>query len=247
MSYNPAFEASKAVRPEALAKKLEDFEATGQDLSRRRFSYSPTSPPSASSTEWDDSQPASPRPRLHDQERKEMKNSTAEAQFAIQIRDEEHRIQAAREKGLLQQSTLFYPDLAAIANVTLRWKEQGIWDPQWEEQLSKTWKHEVRGSRPLVRPSKPRNDDRVTVSRAKRKWQPRDVENELAEAAQHAIESQNRQLSRPCYQFVYQFVKEREWIKMGLSRREDQEPLASLDTRAYQAVKARWKRDKILG
>lgn len=244
MSYNPVYEASKALPVEHIAKELEEFAAAGQDLSRRRFSRSPPPVPSVPSTEYEESEPPSPGAQLRDKERKELQNSRADAQFIIQIDDELGRIRAARDKDLLQQPNLFDWEEAAEANVKYRWMQQGIWDERWASQPGKIWKHELRDSPPPVRPSKSVKDGGVSKLRTKRKRQPCDLEEEYQEIVRCAIGFQNRQSSRPCYQFIYQFDKEREWIKMGLST-QDQDQLASVDTRAYENLKSRWIRDGI--
>ena len=242
MSYDPSYEASKALPVEHIAKQLELFTAAGQDLARRRFSRSPPSLPSALSTEYEESEPPSPGEQLENKEREELRSSRAGAQFKIQIRHELDRIRLARDKGLLQQRSLFDWEEAAEANVKYRWMQQGIWDERWASEPTKIWKHELRDSPPPVRPSKSVEDDAVTKSRTKRKRQDSDLEGEYRETIRRAVDFQNRQSSRPCYQFLYQFCKEREWINMGLSM-EEQGQSANLDSRAYENLRSRWIRD----
>ena len=242
MSYDPLYEASKALPVEHIAKQLEQFTAAGQDLARRRFSRSPPSLPSALSTEYEESKPPSPGEQLENKEREELENSRAGAQFQIQILDELDRMHVARDKGLLQQRSLFDWEEAAEANVKYRWMQQGIWDERWASEPTKIWKHELQDSQLPVRPSKSVEDDAVRKSRTKRKRQDSDLEGEYRETIRSAVDFQNRQSSRPCYQFLYQFCKEREWINMGLSM-EDQGQSANLDSRAYENLKSRWIRD----
>ena len=244
MSYDPLYEASKALPVEHIVKQLEDFTAAGQDLARRRFSRSPPSVPSVPSTEHEESEPPSPGEQLRDKEINELQNSTADAQFKIQIRHELDRIRVARDKGLLQQRSLFYWEEAAEANVKYRWMQQGIWDERWASQPLKVWKHELQESQPPVSSSKSVKEGGVRKSRTKRKRQDSDLEEEYGEIIRCAVDFQNRQSSRPCYQFLYQLCKEREWIKMGLSM-EDQDQNANLDSRAYKNLKSRWIRDGV--
>lgn len=244
MSYDPLYEASKALPVEHIAKQLEDFTAAGKDLARRRFSRSPPSVPSVPSTEYEESEPPSPGEQLQDKEIKELQNSTADAQFKIQIRYELDRIRVARDKGLLQTRSLLDWEEAAEANVKYRWMQQGIWDERWASQPRKIWKHELQDSQPPVRPSKSVKDGGVRKSRTKRKRQDSDLEEEYGEIIRCAVDFQNRQSSRPCYQFLYQLCKEREWINMGLSV-ENHDQNANLGSRAYENVKSRWIRDGV--
>ena len=244
MSYNPVFEASKALPVEHIAKELEDFAAAGQDLSRRRFSRSPPPVPSVPSTDYEESEPPSPGAQLRDKEENELRNSRPDAQFRIQVDDELGRIRAARDNELLQQPNLVDWKEAAEANVKYRWRQQGIWDERWASQPRKIWKHELRDSPSPVRSSKSVKDGGVPELRTKRKRQSCDLEEEYQEIVRCAIGFQDRQSSRPCYQFIYQFDKEREWIKMGLST-QHQDQHANIDMRAYENLKSRWIRDCI--
>lgn len=133
MSYNPTYEASKALPLEHIAKELEGFAAAGQDLSGRRFSRSPPRVPSVPLTEYEESEPPSPTAQLQDKESWELQDSDADAQFAIQIKDESGRVlvRAARDKGLLQHPNLSELEEAAEANVKYRRIQQGIWDERW--------------------------------------------------------------------------------------------------------------------
>ncbi|CAD6585982.1 MAG: hypothetical protein ASARMPRED_002362 [Alectoria sarmentosa] len=243
MSYNPVYEASRALPVEYIAKELEDFAAAGQDLSGRRFSRSPPRVPSAPSTEYEESESPSPNARLQEKESWELMNSTANAQFTTQIKDELGRIRVARDKDLLQHP-LFDLEEAAEANVKYRWIQQGIWDERWASQPSKVWKHELEESPPPVRPSDSAKEGGVKKFGTQHKRKHSDLEEEYHETVRCAVDYQNRQSSRPCYQFLYQFCQEREWIKMGLGK-QDQDQQTKLDTRAYQSLKSRWMRDGI--
>ena len=240
MSYNPVFEASKALPLERIARELEDFAATGQDLSRRRFDRSPPPVPSIPST-GNESEPQSPGALLRRKEVMEMRKSTADEQYATQVHDEMDRIQAARGMGLLQQPIIGDRREAAEANVKYRWIQQGIWDDRWDSQSEpgETWKHEIQGS-----PLPERRDPMVNNLDIRDGHNHFNLEKKYEEVIQSAIDFQNRQLSRPCYQFVYQFCQERQWIKMGFGK-ESQDQADGLDTHAYQNVKARWIRDGI--
>lgn len=242
MSYNPAYEASKNLPVDRIAERLEDFVAAGQDLSSRRFSRSPPPVPSGASTEWEESEPPSPAAQLHDQESRELLNSIPAAQFQIQVRDELDRIHAAIDKGLVQQSSL--PDLqeAAEANITYRWIEQGIWDKRWGSQPGEMWTHELLDSLSPAEASSSVSDGETSKSGIKRKRQLPYLEEKDEETVPCAIDFRNRQMSRPCYQFLYQFCQQREWIKMGLSGQYDDQH-AKLDSQAYEIVKSRWIRD----
>ena len=233
MSYNPVYEASKALPVEKIAEQLQEFLAAGQDLSRRRFSRSPPPVPSVPSTAYEETNPPSPGEQLRDRESKELQNSTAGKQFAIQIKDELDRIRAARDRGLLRQPNLPDWDEAAEANVKYRWIQQGIWDFRWDTHPGKIWKHELKDFPQPVGPSK-----------SIRARNLESLKEEYQEIARSAIDFQERQLSRPCYQFVHQFCEERQWIKMCFSE-QDQDQHTNLDTRAYESLKSRWIRDGI--
>ena len=246
MSYIPEFEASKALPVDYIAKELQDFAATGQDLSGRRFSRSPPRVSSVPSTAYEESEPPSPSAPLQDNETKELEMSDPHAQFSIQVEDELGRIRAARDKGLLQHPKVFDLEEAAEANVKYRWIQQGIWDKRWNHQLHKTWKHELEDPLPLVRLSNITEKSEVKNLETKHKRTQADLKEEYHELVQCAVDDQGRQLSRPCYQFIYQICQQREWIKMGLSEQDqNQDQQTDLDTRAYEAVKSRWVRDGI--
>lgn len=243
MSYIPSFEASKALPMDYIAKELQDFAATGQDLSGRRFSRSPPRVSSVPSTAYDESQPPSPGEQLRDKEGKELERSTADAQFVTQIEDEEGRIRAARDKNLLQHPDSFDLEEAAEANVKYRWIQQGIWDKRWDGQPYKRWKHELKIPQPLARLSK---IVKKNMLETKQRRKHADLEEEYHEIVRCAVDYQSQQSSRPCYQFLYQVCQQREWIKMGLSEQDqDRDQETDLDTRAYEVVKSRWVRDDI--
>lgn len=244
MSYNPIFEASRALPVEYIAKELEDFAAAGQDLSGRRFSRSPPRVSSVPSTKYEESESPSPHEKLLDKETLELGNSTASRQFNIQTTDELGRICAARDKNLLQHR-LSDLEQAAEANVKYRWIQQGIWDESWDSQPSgKTWKHELQDPPSPVEPSDSINDGGLAELRAMHKRGRSKLEEEYCEISRRAVNYQDQQSSRPCYQFLYQFCQERQWIKMGLSdQAQDQE--TNLDTRAYENLKSRWIREGI--
>lgn len=242
MSYNALYEASKLLPVDRIAQQLEEFAAAGQDLSKRRFSRSPPPVPSAPSTEWEESTLPSPAAQLHDKESRDLLNSTPGAQFYSQVRDELDRIRAAVAKGLIQQSGV--PDLqeSAEANVKYRWIKQGIWDKQWGVEPGESWKHELLHPLAPVGASNYVSDSEIIKSGTKRKRHLPYLEKDYEEMVQCPIDLQHRQLSRPCYQFLYHFCQEREWIKMGLSNQDDDQN-ANLDSRAYDIVKSRWNRD----
>jgi len=242
MSYNALYEASKLLPVERIAEKLEDFAAAGQDLSRRRFSRSPPPVSSVPSTHWGESELPSPATQLHDQESRELDNSIPSAQFLIQGRDELDRIRSAIDKGLIQQNSFIDLHEAAKANVKYRWIRQGIWNKEWGSQPGETWKHELLDSLPSAGASNPSSDSEISDSGRKRKRQTSYIEEEEGDSVRYAMDFQDRQLSRPCYQFLHQFCKEREWIKMGLSQNGDNQ-YTGLDPRAYENVKSRWVRD----
>lgn len=241
MSYNPEDESSKALRVEKIAEQLEDFAAAGQDMSRRRFSRSPLPVPSLPSTEYEESDPPSPGAQLRDRESKELQNSTADEQFTIQVNDELDRMRTARDRGLLRQPNLPDWEEAAEANVKYRWVRQGIWDGRWDIQPGKIWKHELQDSSQHSGTSKSVKG-RYSGTRKKREHSA--LEDEYQETVRSALDFQQRQWSRPCYQFVHQFCEERQWIKMGLSG-HDQAQHTNLDSRAYENLKSRWMRDGV--
>ena len=237
------YEASKALPVDYIAKELEKFAASGQDLSGRRFSRSPPRVSSVATTAYDESQPPSPGEQLRDKECKELDASSPEAQFWTQIKDELGRIRAARDKDLLQYPDVFDLDEAAEANVKYRWIQQGIWDKRWDGQPYKIWKHEIEDRSLPTRLSNMIEKHRLE-SKQRRKHA--DLEEEYYEIVRCAVDYQSRQSSRPCNQFLNQVCQEREWIKMGLSEHDqDQDQQTDLDARAYEVVKSRWVRDGI--
>ena len=264
MSYNPAWEASKTLPLEHITKELEDFAATGQDLSGRRFSRSPPRVSSVPSTTYEESEPPSPTAQLQDKESEGLYNSTADAQFLIQIQDELGRIRAASEKGLLEHPQILWLEEAAEANVKYRWIQQGIWDDRWEGQPGKIWKHQLQDPRRPERSPDAVKVVEVQASQIGRKRKLSDLKKERQDISRVAVDHQDRQSSRPCYQFLYQLCQEREWIKMGLGSKghdpdqdqedqgqgqyqdqdqgqyQDQDQLTKLDMRAYENVKSRW-------
>ena len=244
MSYNHVFEASKALPLERIAKELEDFAATGQDLSQRRFSRSPPRVSSVPSTKYEESESPSPGTILRDKECREIGNSTAGHQYRVQIEHEIDRIRAARCMGLLQQPVIHDWEEAAEANVRYRWVQQGLWDERWDDQAYKIWKHESQDSLPPEQASFFVKDTVVSDLGLRRRRPQKDLEDEYQEAVKFAVEHESRQSSRPCYQFVYQLCEERQWIKMGLSN-AIQGADVDIDTRAYESVKSRWIRDGI--
>ena len=199
---------------------------------------------SVPSTAYEETEPPSPGEQLRDKETLELLNSTADEQFKIQIGHERDRIRVARDKNLFPQGSLFDWEDAAEANVKYRWLQQGIWDERWANELYKTWKHELQEFQLPAISSKSVVDDGVRKSRTKRKRRYSEIEEEYGETIRDAVDFQNRQSSRPCYQFLYQWCQEREWIKMGLSM-EDHDQNASLDSRAYENLKSRWIRDGV--
>lgn len=238
MSYNPMFEASKALPVDYIAKELEQFAETGQDLSGRRFSRSPPRVSSIATTAYEESQPPSPNEQLQDKESNERDASSPGAQFSTQITDELGRIRAARDKNLLQYPDVLDLEEAAEANVKYRWIQQGIWDKRWDGQFYKVWKHEFEDPSLATRLSNIVEKHRLE-SKQRRKHA--DLEEEYHEIVRCAVDYQRRQSSRPCYQFLDQVCQHREWIKMGLCEQdEDQDQQTDLDTRAYEIVKSRW-------
>lgn len=238
MSYNPMYEASKALPMDYIAKELEQFAETGQDLSGRHFSRSPPRVSSVATTTYEESEPPSPSAQLQDKEGEELEKSFPDTQFITQIEDELGRIRAARDKDLLEYPNVFDLDEAAEANVKYRWIQQGIWDKRWDGQPYKVWKHEIEDASQPTRLSNIVEKHRLE-SKQRRKHA--DLEEEYHEIVRCAVDYQSRQSSRPCYQFLHQVCQEREWIKMGLSEpNQDQDQQTDLDTRAYEVVKSRW-------
>ena len=242
MSYDPSFEASKALPFMKISRKLEEFAATDEDPMITRFSRSPPSMPSAPTTEYEESAPPSPGEILCDKEMRDLWNSHAKQQFHIQVHDEVERMRAAKDKGILQQPPwphIFDFNIAAESNVRYRWIQQGMWDKCWDIQLDPTWKHEWRNSQKLLFLPQGRRTPRMKIAGTTRKRKAGDAESDCPEDVKSASKVHNQQMSRPCYQFVHQFCEEREWIKMGLST-QNPNPSTSLDATAYENVKARW-------
>lgn len=210
------------------------------DITRGRFERSPRSLSSETTTtcgEWGE---LSRHDAKQQRETWDLNNSSAGEQFRLQSCDEEKRIYAASERGLFFYSCPFDCANAARANVKQRWIEQGIWNVEWKGQFpSGLWRHEL----PIDKPSQlcsssgscQTKTDRASSS-TKRKRVNDESDNARIEETR-IIDARARDASRPCYQFVYQVGKEREWIIMGLSNKSEDH---DLDTAAYQNVRHRW-------
>lgn len=171
MFYFSEYEASRALPVEYIIKELEDFAATGEDLSGRRFSRSPPRVSSVPTTVYEETEAPSPNEKLQDKETRKQMESHANHQFVIQIRDELGRLRAARDKGLLERPIVFNSHLedAAEANVKYRWIQQGIWDERWEGQPGKIWKHEWQDPLSRMKPSDSMKGGGVTTKKTNHK------------------------------------------------------------------------------
>ncbi|KAL8762871.1 MAG: hypothetical protein Q9184_001216 [Pyrenodesmia sp. 2 TL-2023] len=178
--------------------------------------------PSDESTEF-----PSPEPSDHGQheahETIKRFNSTVYYQFQHQKCDEEEQLRKHPVRGT------FDFDEVAIANVKGRWIEQGIWNKKWDPRNLRwaRWKHEEpleldSGPDPNS-PSPPpifgKSHERVKGNR-----------RTIRSREQLAREKTEREASRPCQQFRYQVLKER----------EDMGATASGPTNAHENVKQRW-------
>ena len=229
-------------RWEDLQARLETLAAEGGDLTGGRFSRSPVLSDSTSGPKTpkyrDEGQRQAQRQSVLETE--ELHNSTVFGQFSWQLDEEEARLRMAEDRGLFKPPPQFDWVKAAGENVKHRWIEQGIWNEQWDSNLSGGfWKHEriflpvsvARSSKPLAQPlpsavSSPKKRKRTAANLDMVEQTPSKVYCPL-----------ERDASRPCHQFAYQFRKQREWILMGLSYKDKGE---DVDTAAYENVKARW-------
>ena len=241
-------------RPSELVKSLEALAGLDEDDLGTRFSKPPPSCISGTSTEYEDTTERPAHEEEQNRETTELGNSSVSSQFSLQTSDEEARILAARDEGLLDYPRGFKKKEAAQANVRLRWIEQGIWDQRWGEVVAgRTWKHEntldflpsnpvdVRSNAVAGIQSHPPGEANGSDGTGK--------DRQLAD--QEAAQVHKRDTSRPCYQFVYQYCKEREWIRMGLINNVNHPDLSEcaqdhdLDAMAYQNVRGRWIREGV--
>lgn len=124
----------------------------------------------------------------------------------------------------------------ATETVISRWTEQGIWNNNWDPQDLKSarWKHEELselnpgsdsdspGPPPIFgeKQERSKNDGKICRS-----------------TEQLAREKNEREASRPCHQFNYQILKEREHIS---TKRSMEVSDSELDIEAFENVKQRW-------
>jgi len=227
---------------EDLETRLEALAAVDGDLTEGRFNRTP---------EWIASPPKNITPKQADEEQLQARkrqrletdhlhNSSVFGQFSWQSIDEEDRMRLAKGRGFFEPPLGFDWTRAAEENVKYRWIEQGIWNEQWgSNPIGGFWKHEKVFLPPLAaKPSEvnPQPRPNAVSTPKKRKRLVTDADD-LQNSAPEICNSVERDASRPCHQFAYQFRKEREWVMMGLSDREEHE---DIDAAAYRNVKARW-------
>lgn len=222
-----------------LANPLETLAACDGDYMGGRFSRSPSAHSSSDITQPWNTRPASPNQLERDKETRDRMQSSVYNQFLTQTQDERNRIFSAESKGLFKFTKRFNFDNAAMANVKDRWIQQGIWNSKWKILVGARWKHE-----------EPVETDANDVMHHGQRQYTLQEGNSLDTTSQvesntktgdefdsRLIRLREREASRPCYQFVHQCCKEREWIRLGL--------VASVEGQndektAYQSVKSRW-------
>ncbi|KAL8652678.1 MAG: hypothetical protein Q9210_002541 [Variospora velana] len=153
----------------------------------------------------------------------ERLNSTVYYQFQHQKCDEEEQLRRQPVRGP------FDFDQVATATVIRCWTEQGIWNNKWDPQnlgLAR-WKHEESSE---LDPGPDPNSPSPPPIFGKRPKRAKDRQRTSRPREQSAREKAEREASRPCHQFHYQVLKEREHIGATTS-----DP-----TKAYENVKQRW-------
>ncbi|KAL8857858.1 MAG: hypothetical protein Q9178_005615 [Gyalolechia marmorata] len=150
-------------------------------------------------------------------------NSTVYYQFQHQKCDEEEQLRKHPVRGP------FDFDEVATATVIRRWTEQGIWNNKWDPQnlgLAR-WKHEEPSE---LDPGSDRNSPSPPPVFGKRHKRVKDKRRIGRSRELVAREKTEREASRPCHQFHYQVLKEREHTGATISD----------TTKAYENVKQRW-------
>ncbi|KAL8901730.1 MAG: hypothetical protein Q9207_005056 [Kuettlingeria erythrocarpa] len=150
-------------------------------------------------------------------------NSTVYCQFQHQKCDEEEQLRRQPVRGP------FDFDQVATATVIRRWTEQGIWNNKWDPlNLGLVrWKHEESSE---LDPGPEPNSPSPPPIFGKRPKRAKDKHRTSRPRQQSAREKAEREASRPCHQFHYQVLKEREHI--GAT--------ASDPKKAYENIKQRW-------
>ncbi|KAI8685593.1 hypothetical protein NCS55_00232200 [Fusarium keratoplasticum] len=146
----------------------------------------------------------------------------------------------------------------AYNNVRNSWIEQGIWRKAWDEP----WAKETDVG--LFDPSPRSLTPEPTKSRPGYQWGHEDggpppdqeferdlfrtiyVVGDLGMSEEQPKWTRNSEGSRPYRQFLYQIVKEREWIKDEMNFQIQFRPYnVNLDSMAYETVKNNWIEDRI--
>ena len=209
-----------------LVQLQEDPQQLDQD--RQRFSHTPRS--YKSSLSGTTTRSASPETEEQQRRRErrtqlgmEAEASTCNHQFSTQVTEEEERTWKAELNKTCRIPVGSDARTIASRTVKQRWVEQGIWSDKWNESARGRWKHE-----------EPPELESVSGANGK-------VRQILAE--------QDREASRPYYQFFYQISKERERIQNDLVNEKGANPspfeashleTARINTSAYEVVKETW-------
>lgn len=129
-----------------------------------------------------------------------------------------------RNKGSGRRQTLPFehssPDLSSENNIRAQWVEQGIWMDAWG-QAWPPGEPKTRGGRPTGGPS-------PGMTWAHEEASSLDVKPNA-----------NREALRPIYMFLYQVLKEREWLQDEYAWRQKQLP-ADIYAAAFESVKRWW-------
>ncbi|KAI4228911.1 MAG: hypothetical protein L6R40_008095 [Gallowayella cf. fulva] len=216
------------------------------DRARRRFSKSPPfyKSPSPGSTLSNSPNPPSPGAMTRDQELQESwrrLHSLPCHQLSWQIAVERHWIVEACDDRRLEIPPRVPFDTLASEMVKKRWREQGIWDEEWDVHSGDhrwRWKHEEQSD---LKTSKPCFKNLFAGPFAQLKDREEQPKEPTLTAEQQAKLEHDREASRPFHQFLWQLNRERDLIR-GEPTIQKAAASASLDinTKAYDNIKALW-------
>lgn len=131
--------------------------------------------------------------------------------------------------------------------VRRRWSEQGIWNEKWGPDADWCWKHEE----PLESETESEIESEIeseaasasdfsfSTKQQRKPREPKTMDEKARIAERRILREQEREASRPYYQFVYQVSEERERIQ-GESPDWLSPDHVAINTTAYEQVKTIW-------
>ncbi|KAK2737718.1 hypothetical protein FQN55_000933 [Onygenales sp. PD_40] len=211
-------------------RKLEQLENDSLVLerARERFNRRPPAPRSSGVT----TQYPSPDRRTKEERRLQRRRAQLYKEHAASLPNSQFCAEAIED---IKSGFSFHGD--AHEKVRKRWKEQGIWNDRWDMFAHGAWNHEPLDLQP---PS-----EKPSTIESWRGFKPRSTNGEGLMQQQLTTESrllqeQQREYSRPYYQFIYQISKERERIEEESARKGGSAIIHDINTIAYENVKGRW-------